>query len=540
MYGECNDLIPLYVGKAKNLHNRILTYKQINLDPKTKSLMCNVKEIEIIQTNNENDALLLEYELIKRYSPKYNIIFRDDKSYTTVELSNENYPCVKLSRASTKSQHLIRFGPFTKKSQAKNLIEIIQKKFMLRTCSSSTFTNRTRPCLYYELKQCTAPCVEYVNTFQYQLQVNQCIDYLQGNHLSSTGETNESLLDKINLASKKYDYESAIVFHNTLQLLDQARQNYNSKNNRDIIAIIKHPSHLCFHQIAIRNGIMVLSTTRIEPISFLLSEMELCISGVLACLNKLPMLPALQLEIIYPIFPIAELQKALSIYFSFTISINIINNSKEISSDYFYSLAIHSTLTTQNHQLSPIKLIQALQEYTINWKDINSIETVDASHWQGRGASIGIVHFDQTGFTRNRYRSYLDTNTKKSQNDLEMIGNACDKHFSHLSKNNISFPSLFCIDGGLTHLQYIYSNFLYKYIPKISCLSVSKGNLRASGDFTLHYYQNDNSTSSTHATKLPYMLMYLLQSITDEAHKYTNYWSEKRRIKYDFKNQNKI
>ncbi len=161
----------LYIGKARNLKKRVSSYFRKNLDsPKTQALVKQIQSFEITVTNTEAEALILEQNLIKQHRPRFNILLRDDKSYPYIFLSDEKYPRLALHRGAKKQKGKY-FGPFPGSWAAKESLALMQKLFQVRQCENSYFANRSRPCLQYQIKRCTAPCVEYISPEQYAADV---------------------------------------------------------------------------------------------------------------------------------------------------------------------------------------------------------------------------------------------------------------------------------------------------------------------------------------------------------------------------------
>jgi len=181
---NCKDQV-IYIGKAKNLKNRLKSYFQHTkkIDVKTSALINEINNIEFTVTKNEVEALLLENKLINQLKPKYNIIFRDDKSYPYIALTNEEYPSIRYVRnkdpGSNKKQLYRLYGPYPNVHAVKSSLDLLAKIFKLRTCTNSFFNNRTRPCLEYQLKRCLAPCVGLIDANLYKQEVDKVRLFLE-------------------------------------------------------------------------------------------------------------------------------------------------------------------------------------------------------------------------------------------------------------------------------------------------------------------------------------------------------------------------
>ncbi|MCK4709614.1 MAG: excinuclease ABC subunit C, partial [Gammaproteobacteria bacterium] len=219
MFDKSNQVI--YVGKAKDLKKRLSSYfRKSGLSPKTQSLVSHICAIEIINTRTESEALLLENDLIKNLNPRYNILFRDDKSYPYIQLTAHDYPRLKVYRGATKASKGQFFGPFPSAGAIRYSIQHLQRIFKLRNCDDSMFKNRSRPCLQYQIKRCTAPCVEYVTKEQYRLQIKQAELFLKGQ--------NETLIsDQIKLmeqSSAKLEFEKAAEYRDNIEQLRRVNE----------------------------------------------------------------------------------------------------------------------------------------------------------------------------------------------------------------------------------------------------------------------------------------------------------------------------
>ncbi len=256
MLGKEGEL--LYVGKAKNLKNRVSSYFVKTIEhPKTQALVARIYDIETLVTRSETEALLLEQNLIKQHRPPYNIMLRDDKSYVYIFVSADKpYPRLASGRGKGKHQIGKFFGPYPSAYSARDTLLVLQKLFNVRQCENSYFSQRKRPCLQYQIKRCSAPCVGLISPEDYKEDVNNSIRFLQGD----TKELNQELIAKMEQAAAELEFEKAVFYRDRLSLLRevQAQQAvFKVKGEADILAIAYQAGVTCVQIMYVRNGRML-------------------------------------------------------------------------------------------------------------------------------------------------------------------------------------------------------------------------------------------------------------------------------------------
>ncbi|MCK9237628.1 MAG: excinuclease ABC subunit UvrC, partial [Thiopseudomonas sp.] len=212
----------LYIGKAKNLKNRLSSYfKSGQLSPKTAALVAKIAQIETTITTNETEALLLEQTLIKKWRPPYNILLRDDKSYPYVVLSNDEFPSLSIQRGIRKGQGRY-FGPYPSTGAIRESLSLLQKAFHVRQCSDSFYRNRSRPCLQYQIKRCKAPCVGFVSEAEYAEDVRLSVLFLEGRSDSLAQE----LSQRMEQASVELEFEQAAQYRDQISLIRRVQDQH--------------------------------------------------------------------------------------------------------------------------------------------------------------------------------------------------------------------------------------------------------------------------------------------------------------------------
>jgi len=245
----------LYVGKAKNLKKRLPSYFQsVISNQKTNLLMSKVSDLDFTVTNTENEALIMEYTLLKKHKPKFNVVLRDDKSYPYIFISTEQeFPRVEFRRKN-KSTEGRYFGPYPNVSAVRETLSELQKVFNVRQCKDSYFNNRSRPCLQYQIKRCSAPCVNLISKKDYSLDVNSTISFLRGRNTSIIN----ILIKQMDQLSSEKKYEEASRYRDQIKRLKEIQSKQlaisNQKYDLDIIGVASDGIIHCVTVLFIRNG----------------------------------------------------------------------------------------------------------------------------------------------------------------------------------------------------------------------------------------------------------------------------------------------
>ncbi len=516
----------LYVGKAKSLKNRVNSYFAKTIEhPKTQALVQRIDDIEIIITRSETEALLLEQNLIKNHRPPYNIILRDDKSYLYIYVSTDKFPRLGIGRGKGNHVQGRFFGPYPSAHSAKESLLLMQKLFMLRSCTNSFFKLRKRPCLEYQIKRCKAPCVGMVSYDEYAADVEAALAFLQGN----SNAVQSILIEKMESAAEQLNFEQAVFYRDRLTMISdlQARQAvFRLSGEADVFAISERSGVVVVHVLTVRGG-QVLGGKNYFPddiapdtkdISERLSEFLL--SFYFQVGDDLPS------EIITSVaLPDSEaLATVLSERFDkrTTIKHRVIKHRDDWLS--IASLNANNALSTK---LKDKKELQARFDHLqavlapITSDTIDRIECFDISHTMGEAAIGSCVVFDQGGMRKRDYRQYAIHDITAGDDYAAMRQVLMRRYRKH------PLPDLLLIDGGKGQLN--IAKEVLDELGKLNdtlLVSVAKGEGRKAGLEVLHFIDHEPLDLSA-----DHKALHLIMQIRDEAHRFAITAHRKKRDK---------
>ncbi len=507
----------LYVGKAKNLPNRLKSYvSEKNHIIRTERMLSQTHNIEVTTTANESEALLLEANLIKKFKPKFNILLKDDKSFPYIFIGNkEQWPQVTKHRGK-KDKDGFYFGPFASAGSANWTIKMLQKIFLLRVCDEATFKNRKRPCILYQIKRCSAPCVGYVEKKDYKNSVDDAIKFVSG----KSRDIQKNLSKQMEEASKKLDFEKASIFRDRIKSLNiiQSSQRINEANliEADVIAAYKESGKTCIQVFFYRskqnwgNQAYFPKHDPDQNISEIMSSFLMQFYE-----NKnVPKLIILNLEIKDK----KLIEQTLSSKENKNISITI---AKKGAKAKVISLAEKNAKESLNRKLYETNNNKNLFEGIVkkfNLKNnISLVEVYDNSHIQGTNSIGAMVTFGDEGFIKKRYRKFDIKTQGAEQDDFAMIKEVLNRRFKRaiLEKGNyLTLPDLILIDGGkgqYSTAKEVLNEFGLYDLPMIA---IAKGKLRNSGNETFFYSGKTFKFEKNDPT------LFFMQRLRDEAHRF--------------------
>ena len=519
----------IYIGKAKNLPKRLLNYTSgSGLAIRTQRLISNIKEIEVITTSNESEALLLEANLIKKYKPRYNVLLKDDKSFPYIQIRlSDKWPQLTKFRGKHNQLDLF-FGPFASTGSANWTIKMLQKVFQLRVCDDHNFNNRKRPCILHQIKRCSAPCTNEISQEDYEKSVNECVDFLNGKSRS----IQKKFSKEMEIASNNLDFEKAAVLRDRIKALTQIQSSQQiNKNNfvdADLIVSYRIENVTCIVVFFYRSKQNWGNQCFFPKHDIEDSETEV-IGSFLAQFyeNKIP-----PKEIILNIKPNNTnlLEKALSDKYKKKIIFKIPKQKNQLAT---INVAIQNAKENlQRNLLGSEKNNDSLKKlsefFKLNFIP-NLIEVYDNSHIQGSSAIGSFISFGEDGFLKNRYRKFdIKNPLTKPGDDYAMMNEVIHRRFSKLVKkelDNDTIPDLLIIDGGKGQYSTVRKKLDQLGFHDLQIIAIAKGKNRNEGNETFFYNNKEFKLSKNDS------LLFFMQRLRDEAHRFAIYTHRKKRKK---------
>ncbi len=503
----------IYVGKAKDLKKRVSSYFNKNLAyPRTRMMVSQIEKIETTVTHNEAEALLLENNLIKSIMPRYNVLFRDDKSYPYITLTGDAFSRLAFHRGAQRkgSQY---FGPFPNSVAVRESIQLLQKVFKLRTCENTVFANRSRPCLQYQIERCTAPCVDYISMDSYANDVNMAALFLNG----KTNEVMNALGDKMNTAAANQEYEMAVVFRDRMQALRQvqAKQFVSdfSVNDADIIALGANNGGHCINLVMIRGG-RHLGDKSYFPKNSQDAELSETIEAFLTqhyTAQNTPPLIVCGVE-----FDTKDFEQVLSEQAGRKVKIqtNTIGDKKVWLKMAQTNAELALTQQQQAASNQAARLL-ALREALHLPESIERMECFDISHTMGEATVGSCVVFDKGDLQNGEYRRYNITGITPGD-DYAAMRDVLTRRYKKVAAGEGVRPDLVFIDGGKGQLGVAIEVMQEVGLEDILLIGIAKGEDRKPGLETMIF----GDTGEMVNLPADNIGLHLLQQIRDEAHRF--------------------
>ena len=516
----------LYVGKAKNLRKRLPNYFQNELrDSKSNLLMSKVFNIDITITHTEAEALILEYNLIKKNKPRYNVVLRDDKSYPYIYISTEHpFPRIEFKRRANNLRGKF-FGPYPNVTAVRETLTELQKVFLVRQCKDSYFRNRSRACLQYQIKRCSAPCVGVISKDSYANDVRSTMQFLAGNNKSIVN----ALVRQMESCSEEQEYEEASKYRDQISRLKeiQAKQLVatNKKSDIDILGIASDGFVHCITIISVRMGAVIESKNHFFKLNGNVTKQDIQ-HGFLTQYYLGAKPPS---EIIVPVEALGSdvLVNVLSKKASKKIRI-----SNKVRGDRLGWLkmadknAIYGLECKVSSEASMKAQLNALGELFMSGKTPERIECFDVSHISGEATVASCVVFNQTGPIKSDYRRF-NIKSAVAGDDYAALSEAVGRRYKRIKNGEELLPDILFLDGGKGQLSKCLSILNEIKIKNIVVIAVAKGKSRKPGHEQLFLTTQDQPINL--ASDSP--ALHLIQRIRDEAHRFAITGHRQRRSK---------
>ena len=515
--------VVLYVGKAKDLKRRVSSYFSRSHNKRIQHMVAQIHHIEIIVTHTEAEALLLENNLIKELSPRYNILLRDDKSYPYIYLSNDEYPMLAFHRGAKKAKGKY-FGPYPSAGAVRETLHLLQKLFPVRQCENSFFQNRSRPCLQFQIKRCSGPCTNEVTREQYSHHVHDTELFLQG----KTNSVIDLLMKRMDKASISLAFEEAARIRDQISALRAVvEKQYVSgeSGDLDILACAYEQGVACIQQFFIRSG-RNLGNKHYFPKAPADSSIRSLLSAFISRYYIDRMTPA---EILVNEKPEDNelLQQVLSEQAGRKVQIR---SSVRSERSRWLKMAERNARITLQAKLSgnaaAQQRIEALQ-MALGLDELpQRMECFDISHTSGELTVASCVVFDQEGPRKSDYRRF-NIEGITGGDDYAAMDQALKRRYQKIKAGDETEPDILFIDGGKGQLNAAHAVLQELAVNGILLVGIAKGPDRKPGMEQL--FMVDKPQPLIIAENSP--ALHLIQQIRDEAHRFAITGHRNRRAK---------
>ena len=517
----------IYVGKAKGLKNRVRSYftpKPAN--DKVEAILKEIKTIDTTVTITEREALILENTLIKKYNPKFNVLLKDGKSYPHIEVSlNHDFPKFAFHRGKKKSKHARYFGPYPNVYAVRNTLSNLQKIFLLRNCTDSYYKNRSRPCLQFQIKRCSAPCVEKISQKDYSFNVSQAVDYLKGNDKSII----DNFINEMEKASSDQNYERAAFFRDQIANLKviQSQQYVDGtkKVDADVISLVDKRGMHCLAVLFVRQG-KILGSRSIFPsrtkynsnqeilaTSLMQFYLEHDIPREIILNQSLEGKRVIEQALIESQNRRTKIKDRVVSYRAKWLKISVANAEESLKSKLASKASISNQLTG---------LTQALGSK----QKLSDVVCFDVSHHMGDKSVAACVRLNEEGFSKKDYRRFNIEGVTPGD-DYAAISNAVERYYKRIKNESQDCPDLLIIDGGKGQINSVKKVLESLSIKNQMIIGIAKGDKRdpKNDRIFLEGSKEPIDINSQDPAK------FLVQSIRDEAHRFaiTGHRAKKRK-----------
>jgi len=511
----------LYVGKARALKNRVGNYVQIDRLPnRLRRMVALTRSMTIVTTNSEAEALLLEAQLIKRYRPAYNVLLRDDKSFPFILLRADHpFPRIQKHRGARRHKGQY-YGPFASAGSVNQTLNALQKLFLLRSCTDSFFNNRDRPCLLYQIKRCSAPCVGRIDDAAYDSLVADAKSFLDG----KSSAVQAKLAKEMETAAEALDFERAAMVRDRLRALTfiQGSQAINAEGvgDADIFALAHRNGVMGIQAFFIRGGQNWGHRSFFPAHVAEMSEDEVLTSFLAQFYEDVP--PAKSIFVDRQLTEADLLAQALSERAERKIEISMPQRGDRVR---LVKQATRNAEEALDRRLAESttqgKLLQEVADLFELSEPPRRIEVYDNSHIQGTNALGAMIVAGPEGFIKGQYRKFNIKNPDTAPgDDFAMMREVMARRFGRLMEDNeperdANWPDLVLIDGGKGQMSSVMQIVRELGVEDVAFIGVSKGPDRHAGRETFHFPDGREFTLPVNAP-----VMFYLQRLRDEAHRF--------------------
>jgi excinuclease ABC subunit C len=516
----------IYVGKARSLKRRVSSYFHRTVtDPKTAVLMQLVTTIEVTVTNTETEALILEYNLIKEQKPRFNVLLRDDKSYPYIYVSTDHaFPRLRFHRGARKGKGRY-FGPYPSTSAVRKTLNELQKLFLVRQCPDSYFRNRTRPCLQYQIRRCTAPCVGHIDEATYKEDIDAAILFLEGRNRNVI----DAMVRRMEDSSEGQDYEQAARFRDQISRLKKVEAEQlvtrTTSADLDVIAVSQLPGVDCVTIIYIRGGKVIGSRNFFPRVSGGATVKQVLSGFLPQYYLKKPAPPEIVVD--------SSIEDRELLEAGFTDqSGHKVQIKSRVRGDRFRWLQLARTNAEQGVRLH-VASNATLQKQFVALGDVlqldappDRLECFDVSHTGGEATVASCVVFNQAGPLKSDYRRFNLT-PNSGGDDYAAMAEALSRRYRRVKKGEVPMPDVLFVDGGKGQLAQALIVLDELELDWLQVVAVAKGRSRRPGKEQL--FLADQSVPTILPSDSP--ALHLIQQIRDEAHRFAVTGHRQRRAK---------
>ena len=506
----------LYVGKAKNLKKRVSSYFRENLSsPRIAHMVSQIVRVETTSTRTEAEALLLENNLIKSLAPRYNILFRDDKSYPYIVLSKGQYPRLGFFRGNP-DRKADYFGPYPSSWAVRDSIHLLQKMFRLRTCEESVFANRSRPCLLFQIKRCSGPCVGYISKDDYAADVQMATMFLLGKQQEVTRRLTRSMEE----ASSRLAFEQAAIFRDQIQSLRQVQEKQFVSSSKgedvDILVALKEAGQLCVNLAMIRGG-RHLGDRPFFPTNAGDSD---ALDAVLAFVRQhYAAHPAPARILSHPVPADDDRVESEASLAELSGRPVPIQEARTLAQRAWIEMALQNArlaILARNQASAQQEVrLAALQEALQLAEPILRIECFDISHTMGEATVASCVVYDGHRMKKSDYRRFNIRDIQPGD-DYAAMRQAVSRRYDSLASGEGVAPDLILIDGGKGQVASAFAALADLGLTHLPMIGVAKGEERKPGLETLIFPDEREPLQLPSA----HPALHLIQEVRDEAHRF--------------------